>query len=163
MQFCFASLYRARVSLLRGSLADAVADAQLSLDAIDSYGLEVGRLNTVAVLSQALLDRGEAEEAGSSFRRRGREDDGDTAQTGLFEVRARLRLADDPAGALNELIELGRFLEALGIRNPLFRRGVPWRHSPPSVSTGETTRSGTRTRISISHDCGARPVSSASR
>ena len=135
MQFCFASLYRARVSLLRGSLADAIADAQLSLDAIDSYGLEVGRPNTVAVLSQALLDRGDADEARKLVQRgRGRDDDGDIAQTGLFEVRARLRLADDdPAGALDELVELGRFLEALGIRNPALSS---WRSLAALASLG---------------------------
>ena len=135
MQFCFASLYRARVSLLRGSLADAIADAQLSLDAIDSYGLEVGRPNTVAVLSQALLDRGDADEARKLVHAAGVGTTMETyAQTGLFEVRARLRLADDdPAGALVELVELGRFLEALGIRNPALSS---WRSLAALASLG---------------------------
>jgi DNA-binding CsgD family transcriptional regulator len=135
MQFCFASLYRARVSLLRGSLADAIADAQLSLDAIDSYGLEVGRPNTVAVLSQALLDRGDADEARKHVSAAGVGTTMESyAQTGLFEVRARLRLADDdPAGALDELVELGRFLEALGIRNPALSS---WRSLAALASLG---------------------------
>jgi class 3 adenylate cyclase/DNA-binding CsgD family transcriptional regulator/tetratricopeptide (TPR) repeat protein len=135
MQFCFASLYRARVSLLRGSLADAIADAQLSLDAIDSYGLEVGRPNTVAVLSQALLDRGDADEARTLVHAAGVGTTMETyAQTGLFEVRARLRLADDdPAGALDELVELGRFLVPLGIRNPALSS---WRSLAALASLG---------------------------
>ena len=166
MQFCFASLYRvARVVASAVHWPTPSPTLKLSLDAIDSYGLEVGRPNTVAVLSQALLDRGEAEGgSGSSFTRQGSviDDGGTYAQTGLFESAhaSGWRTTTRRSARRARRARLGS-LEALGIRNPLSRRGAPWRHSPPSVSTGETTLSGTRTtELDLARQWG-RPVSSA--
>lgn len=118
--FCFASLYRARVALLRGQLADAIADAQLSLDAIDLHGLDVGRPNAVAVLAHALVERGDLDAARELVQAAGVGTTIETyAQSGLFEARARLRLAEaDPSGSLAALRELDRLLGSLGIRNP---------------------------------------------
>ena len=117
---CFASMYRARISFLRGALDDAAADADLCLNAIDLHGLEVGRPNAVAVLAMTLLERGDLDAARELVHSA---PIGPTiesyAQTGLFEVRARLRLAeDDAARALDDLTSLGSFLERLGIQNP---------------------------------------------
>jgi class 3 adenylate cyclase/DNA-binding CsgD family transcriptional regulator len=133
--FCFASLYRARVSFLRGSLADAAAEVELCLDAIDLHGLEVGRPNAVAVLSQVLMDRGESDDARKLVQAAGVGPTMETyAQTGLFEVRARMRLAaGDHARALADLVELGGFLGALGIRNPALSS---WRSLAALASLG---------------------------
>ena len=134
-QFCFASQYRSRVSLLRGSLSDAVADAHLSLDAIDLHGLEVGRRNAVAMLSHALLERGDVLAAREHVHTAELGATMETyAYTALFEVRARLRLAEgDHARALAELTELGRFLDSLGIRNPALSA---WRSVAALASLG---------------------------
>ena len=57
VQYCFATSCRSAVSFLRGALADSVADGELSLDAIESNGLEVFRPFAVAILARPLIER----------------------------------------------------------------------------------------------------------
>ncbi len=63
-QFCLASAYRALVALHRGSLADAVADAELSLDAVELHRLQsIVNAYPVGFLSDALVERGDVTRA----------------------------------------------------------------------------------------------------
>ena len=119
-QFCFASLYGAFVALKCGALADAVADGELSLAAIDLHRLDLRRRYAAAILSEALIEQGEHARAREQV---------DLARLGdrlesygeilLYQVRAHVRLADgDGTRALDDFLEIGAFLEGVGVRNP---------------------------------------------
>jgi DNA-binding CsgD family transcriptional regulator/tetratricopeptide (TPR) repeat protein len=123
IQFCVASCFRSAVAFQRGALADAVADAELCLGAIESNGLEMIRPGASAFLAQALIERGEVTRARQAL---------DSARAAVdaiestipmhisyFDARARLRLVDgDHEQAFHELVARGRRADEFGFRNP---------------------------------------------
>jgi class 3 adenylate cyclase/DNA-binding CsgD family transcriptional regulator len=125
-QFCLASAYRALVALHRGSLTDAVADAELSLDAVELHRLQSINPYAVGFLADALVELGDLTRARRVIDSAELGNDiGSYGQTPFFNARARLRLAEgDYARALHELLALGAFLESFGVRNPAMS---PWR------------------------------------
>ncbi len=124
-QFCLASACRALVALHRGSLADAVADAELSLDAVELHRLQSINAYPVAFLSDALVELGDLTRAQRVIDSAELGDDVGYGQFTFFDARARLRLAEgDYARALHELLTLGAFLESFGVHNPAMS---PWR------------------------------------
>jgi class 3 adenylate cyclase/tetratricopeptide (TPR) repeat protein len=125
-QFCLASAYRALVALHRGSLTDAVADAELSLDAVELHQLRSINPYAIAFLSDALVELGDLTRAQRVIDSAELDTDiRSYGQTPVFNARARLRLAKgDYARALQELLTLGAFLERFDRRSPAIS---PWR------------------------------------
>ena len=119
-QFCFASCSRSLVAFRRGSLADAVADAELCLGVIDSHRLEVARPHAVGFLAHALIERGEVERARQLLESLAAPENGPASTMfTLRGARSRMRQADgDHAGALDDLLALGALAEQLDVRNP---------------------------------------------
>jgi DNA-binding CsgD family transcriptional regulator len=122
-QYFLASCCRSTVAFLRGSLADAVADAELCLAAIETNGLESFRPTAVAILARPLIERGEAARAGEAL---------DSASRGLdafesampmsasfFVARARLRLEEGAyEEVVHDLVGRGQRATKSGLRNP---------------------------------------------
>jgi class 3 adenylate cyclase/DNA-binding CsgD family transcriptional regulator len=142
-QFCFASCARSLVAFRRGSLVDAIADAELCLGVIDSHRLEVARLDAIGFVVYALVERGEVARARQLLQ-------SDAAPAGELEsttplppragplslagARARVRLAEgDHHGALDDLLALGALSEKLEVRNPAI---VAWRSQAALVLLG---------------------------
>jgi class 3 adenylate cyclase/DNA-binding CsgD family transcriptional regulator/tetratricopeptide (TPR) repeat protein len=125
-QFCLASACRALVALHRGSLTDAVADAELSLDAAELHQLQSISPYAIAFLSDALVELGDLTQARLVIDSAGLGSDIESyGQTAFFTARGRLRLAEgDHARALDDLLTAGAFLEDFGIHNPAV---WPWR------------------------------------
>jgi class 3 adenylate cyclase/DNA-binding CsgD family transcriptional regulator len=119
-QFCFASCSRSLVAFRRGSLADAVADAELCLGVIDSHHLEVARPHAVGFLMHALIERGEVSRARELLQSLAAPANEQASTTfTLRGARSRMRLAEgDHAGALDDLLALGALAEQLEVRNP---------------------------------------------
>ena len=119
-QFCFASCSRSLVAFRRGSLADAVADAELCLDVIDSHRLEAARPHAVGFLVHALIERGEVARARQLLESLAAPENEPASTTfTLRGARSRMRQADgDHAGALDDLLALGALAEQLDVRNP---------------------------------------------
>jgi class 3 adenylate cyclase/DNA-binding CsgD family transcriptional regulator/tetratricopeptide (TPR) repeat protein len=124
LQFWLAACFRSGVAVLRGDLADAVADAELCLDVIDSNGLDdVFRPGAVAFLAQALIERGETTRARQSLASASAAVDAMESRIPMhisfFYARARLFQAEgEYERALHEFVSRGRRAEDFGYRNP---------------------------------------------
>ena len=125
--FALASLLRGHAAYLRGSLAEAEADARQALEAAQAHGLAIGLPYASAKLAEALLARGDLPEAASTLDLLGLGPDvPDTGHLHWFlHSRARLRIRQGRVReGLADLLELGRRFQALGGHNPAI---IPWR------------------------------------
>jgi tetratricopeptide (TPR) repeat protein len=125
--FALASLLRGHTAYLRGSLAEAEADARQALEAALAHGLAIGPPYATAKLAEALLARGDLAGAASTLDLLGL--DADVPDTGhlhwFLHSRARLRILQGRMQeGLADLLELGRRFQALGGHNPAI---IPWR------------------------------------
>ncbi len=118
--FCIVSCYRSLVALHRGSLADAVANAELALGVIDLHGLEFGRVYAVGLLAPALIEQGDSSRSRQLIQSAmPGEEITSYGQSLFFEARAQLLLASgEHARALRVCTVHGAFLEAFGVWNP---------------------------------------------
>ena len=121
--FGMASCWRAYAHFWRGSLADAIADARATLDAVAEADLALGAPQAGAFLVQALTDAGEldAGDAALAAARAASDTAGDQVGVDLLHYAAgRLRIAQGRnEQALEELTTCGRRQEMWGIGTPL--------------------------------------------
>lgn len=121
--FGMASCWRAYAHFWRGSLADAIADARATLDAVSEADLALGAPQAGSFLVHALADAGELDAADAALRaaRAASDQAGDQVGIDLLHYAAgRLRLAQGRHDhALEELTTCGRRQAAWGIRTPL--------------------------------------------
>jgi len=124
IEFAAAKWSRALVLLMRGDLADAVADSREALALATGWGQSLGLLSWV--LADALMEQGRLDEAAATLDTGGVELDLEGQPRWRQRAsRARLRmLRGDLAGGLEELLAAGRRSEALARRNPAF---MAWR------------------------------------
>ncbi|MET0553377.1 MAG: LuxR C-terminal-related transcriptional regulator, partial [Vicinamibacteria bacterium] len=119
--------FRGWVSLRRGDVAHAEADARTALELLTARDVELGRAFALALLIEALIEQGEVEAAERELRGSGL---GDAIPPGmaindLLEARGLLRLAQGRAReGLDDLREFGRRDELWGGANPIASR---WR------------------------------------
>jgi DNA-binding CsgD family transcriptional regulator len=129
LMFSFASVYRSHVEWRLGSIAGAEADARAALELTEVREAEVGLPFAVSGLIDALIERGELDEAERLLVESGIA--GPLPEllhlTFVLDSRARLRLAQGRAReALDDLRECARLLEGWKIRSP---GRIPWRAS----------------------------------
>jgi DNA-binding CsgD family transcriptional regulator len=125
--FALASLLRGHAAYLRGSLAEAEADARQALEAALAHGLAIGPPYATAKLAEALMARGDLQGAGGTLDLLGL--GAEVPDTGhlhwFLHSRARLRILQGRIReGLVDLLELGRRFQALGGHNPAI---IPWR------------------------------------
>jgi ATP/maltotriose-dependent transcriptional regulator MalT len=119
--------YRGWVSLRRGAVAQAEADARTALELLTGHEIRLGNAFTLALLIEALIEGGELDSAervlgASGF---GAEIPPGLPTNNLLEARALLHLAQGRTQeGLKELIEFGQRDEVWGAANPLASR---WR------------------------------------
>ena len=118
--FFIVSCYRSLVALHRGSLADALADAEVALGVIDLHGLEFGRVYAVGLVVPALIEQGDFSRSRQLIHSAmPGEEITSYGQSLFFEARAQLLLASgEHARALRVCTAHGAFLEAFGVWNP---------------------------------------------
>jgi DNA-binding CsgD family transcriptional regulator len=126
---CAAKVFRAKLFVIRGALAEAESDAREALHLAESWGVALGLAYPAAYLVDALCEQGRLDEAERAITALGfgveLPDDGHYHW--LAESRARLRiLRGDVGGGLEEMLGAGRRFEALGGRNPAW---MAWRSS----------------------------------
>jgi DNA-binding CsgD family transcriptional regulator len=127
LMFSFASLFRSHVAWRLGSVAEAEADARAALELTGVREGPFGLPFAVAGLIDALIERGELDEAERALVENGIV--GPLPEllhlTFVLDSRARLRLAQGRAReALDDLYECARLLEGWKIRSP---GRSPWR------------------------------------
>jgi ATP/maltotriose-dependent transcriptional regulator MalT len=123
----FVLAHRGVVSLRRGAIAQAEADAREALDLLAAHNIPLGVELTVAVLVEALVEGGDLRAAERTLTDRGFDSriPPGMATNALLEARAVLRSAQGRARhALNDLVEFGRRDEVWGGASPLASR---WR------------------------------------
>jgi DNA-binding CsgD family transcriptional regulator len=118
---------RGHAAYLRGSLAEAEADARQALEAAQTHGLAIGPPYATAKLAEALMARGDLHGAASTLDLLGL--GAEVPDTGhlhwFLHSRARLRILQGLVReGLADLLELGRRFQALGGHNPAI---IPWR------------------------------------
>jgi DNA-binding CsgD family transcriptional regulator len=125
--FASASMCRSHALFVRGAVGEAVADARGALD----LALENGWLAVVpwmaGFLVEALVERGELDEADTDLRRPELAPwlGAAAGLDPLLRSRGRLRAArGDHAGALADMRACGEAYASFGVRNPAF---APWR------------------------------------
>ncbi len=134
--------FRGWVSLRRGDVARAEADARMALELLAAHDIHLGTDFALGLLIQALIETGEAEVAERALRDSG---SGDVIPPGLaynelLEARGLLRLAQGATSeGLDDLVEFGRRDELWGGANPLASR---WRSraSLAVAAMGDTER-----------------------
>lgn len=123
----YATLYRGQVALRRGALADVEADARMAVELLASHGIRFASAPARGVLIEALIERGELEDAERTLH------DIDLpsgiapglTDNILLKGRGLLHLARERTReGLQDLIEFGRHDEHWGVANPLASR---WR------------------------------------
>ena len=123
----FVLTHRGRVSMLRGAVAQAEADARTALELLTAHDIQLGTTVALGVLIEALIESDEVEAGEQALTSSGV---GDEIPPGLrnnpiIEARSRLRLAQGRTReGLDDLIEFGRRDELWGVANPLASR---WR------------------------------------
>ena len=123
----FVLAHQAVASMRRGAVARAEEDARTSLELLTEYGIPLGATLALAVLVEALVERGEVEAADRVLAESGL---GDEIAPGLpsnplLEARGILRLAQGRTReGVDDLIEFGRRDELWGGASPLASR---WR------------------------------------
>ena len=159
-RFCIAACYRSAAEFRAGSLAAAVADAELALDAIDANELELVRPYAVAFLADALMEQGALEQAreavDSTELSPGTELDS-YPHDWFFDSRARLQLLEGDADrALRDLVTLGGYLESFGILSPAL---FAWRSSAAlaalALGRGDEARSRAAEELGLARQWGA--------
>jgi DNA-binding CsgD family transcriptional regulator len=119
--------FRGWVSLRRGALADAEEDARTALELLTTIDIQLGRAYALALLIEALIEKGDVEAAEQALSTSGLGDEipPGLATNDLLEARALLHLAQGRAReGLEDLIEFGKRDELWGGANPLASR---WR------------------------------------
>jgi DNA-binding CsgD family transcriptional regulator len=119
--------FRGWVSLRRGALAHAEADARTALELLTAHEIHLGTAFALALLVEALVEEGEIEAAGRALRDSGLGDEipAGLATNDLLAARGRLRLAEGRTReGLDDLLEFGRRDELWGGASPLASR---WR------------------------------------
>jgi DNA-binding CsgD family transcriptional regulator len=123
----FVFVHRGWVSLRRGAVAHAEADARTTLDLLTTYEIQLGTRHALGLLIEALIEQGEVEAAERALSSSGwgeRIPPG-MASNSLLEARALLRLAQGRTReGLDDLRVFGRRDELWGGANPLASR---WR------------------------------------
>jgi DNA-binding CsgD family transcriptional regulator len=127
LMFSFASLFRSHIQWRIGSIPEAEADARAALELEGVREGPLGLPFAVASLVDALIERGELDEAERALVESGTA--GPMPEmlhlTFVLDSRARLRLAQGrPREALDDLRECARMLEGWNMRNP---GRSPWR------------------------------------
>ena len=133
--FTYHAVSHANLSFRAGAILDSEADARSAYELARGEGWPLGLPVVAHYLVQALVERGELDEAWTILRETGR--DGPAAELSdmyttnpLLFARARLRMAGaDLRGALDDLEELGRRQQAFGEPNPSLS---PWRSTRAS-------------------------------
>jgi DNA-binding CsgD family transcriptional regulator len=118
---------RAFVSLRRGSIAQAEADARTALEFLTSQNLSLGVPFVLGVLIEAMIEGAELDEAGTELRKHApdREIPPGPTSSHLLEARGMLHLANGRmVEGLQDLMDFGRRDELWGIGSPLSSR---WR------------------------------------
>jgi DNA-binding CsgD family transcriptional regulator len=118
---------RGWVHLRRGAVAQAEADASTAVELLTTHGIPLGMPSSIALLVEALVERGEVEAAGEELRRSGIGDEIMPGPTNnfFFEARGLQRVATGRTReGLDDLLEFGRRDELWGVANPLASR---WR------------------------------------
>jgi DNA-binding CsgD family transcriptional regulator/tetratricopeptide (TPR) repeat protein len=121
------SCWRSPLALRRGAIADAEEDARTALDVMGPAAWGPSIALPVAFLVDALLERGESDEAWAALEAHDLLDElPDSWRANLLlGSRARLRaVRGDTRGAIADLRATGERHQAWGIRNPAV---VPWR------------------------------------
>ncbi len=121
-----ATHYGALVAYWRGRVDDAVAAARDAIDAHAAGAWEYGMPVAACLLAEALIERGELEEAAAALERGARRLPADSFPFNrVLYTRGKLRLAEGAlADGIEDLVECGRRLEAWGAHNPTL---FPWR------------------------------------
>jgi DNA-binding CsgD family transcriptional regulator len=127
LMFSFASLFRSHIQWRIGAIPEAEADARAALELTGVQEGPLGLPFAVASLVDALIERGELDEAERALVESGTA--GPMPEllhlTFVLDSRARLRLAQGrPREALDDLFECARMLEGWNMRNP---GRSPWR------------------------------------
>lgn len=121
----FAVVHRGWVSLQRGAVAPAEADARAALDLLTTYDIPLGTSYARALLIRTLLERGDIDAAEQALGRDDEEPPPGLTSNSLIEARALLRLAQGRTGeAVTGLLDFGRHDEHYGSAHPCASR---WR------------------------------------
>lgn len=120
--------FRCQARLVRGELADAILDGQMGVDAVQRWGLTIGRPWAAGYLAAAQMQAGDLDGAertlaGAAAGTAEIPEDGSwlpylDARAGLFLLRGELR------ACLEATLDCARRFEAFGGLNPAF---LPWR------------------------------------
>jgi DNA-binding CsgD family transcriptional regulator len=136
--------FRGWVSRRRGALADAEEDARTALELLTAHGIQLGTAYALALLIEALIEKGDVEGAEQALRTSGLGDEipPGLATNDLLRARALLHLARGRAReGLEDLTEFGGRDELWGGANPLASR---WRSlasgALAAVGEGEEAR-----------------------
>jgi ATP/maltotriose-dependent transcriptional regulator MalT len=119
--------FRGCVSLRRGAVAQAEADARTALELLTTHQIRLGVARALGLLIEALIEGGEPDAAERRLRSSGLGDEipPGRARYDLLEARGLLHLAQGRTHeGLDDLIEFGRRDELWGGANPLASR---WR------------------------------------
>ncbi|MEX2105868.1 MAG: AAA family ATPase [Solirubrobacterales bacterium] len=155
-----AKMFRALALLARGELGEAAVEAADALEAMEAYGMGGGVVSfAAAAQADAEIAMGELDRARHTLERAGRApgDPGAVNLHGLALSRARLRAAGgDAAGALEEMLDLGRRFERVGGRNPAL---LPWRSEAALLASalgdGERARALATEEVALGRAWGA--------
>jgi DNA-binding CsgD family transcriptional regulator len=123
----FVLAHQAGVSLRRGALEQAEADARTALELLLAHDIPLGAALSLGVLIQALIEQAEVDAAGQALAQSSFADEIPPGLPNLLllESRGLLRLAQGRAAeAVDDLVEFGRRVELWGAANPLSCR---WR------------------------------------
>ncbi len=118
---------RGWVLLRRGAVAQAEADGRTALELLTVHGIPLGIPSALALLMEALVERGEADAAAAELQAAaiGEEILPGPTSNFLFEARGLVELARARTRAgLDDLYEFGRRDEGWGVANPIASR---WR------------------------------------
>jgi DNA-binding CsgD family transcriptional regulator/tetratricopeptide (TPR) repeat protein len=126
--FATTKAFRAQAFVLRGDLAEAEAEGREAFAASEAWGTTArASVYLAAILAEALMEQGKLDEAAAALDRSGLGESLPDDARLLFvpNIRARLRMLNgDLAGGLEDMLDVGRYSEALGGRNPAF---MAWR------------------------------------
>ena len=123
----FVIVHRGWVSLRRGAVARAEADARTALELLTTYDIRLGTRFALGLLIEALIEAGRVPDAEQALEdsEYGDEIPPGMASNALLEARALLRLAQGKTReGLDDLLAFGRHDELWGAANPLASR---WR------------------------------------
>jgi DNA-binding CsgD family transcriptional regulator len=130
LAFSSALMWRARLRIATGAIADAEADARLAFDTRPTANIETPWL--FAVLATVLVERGALDAAALVLARFVTEVDTfreeDPQHAGLFRARASANSArGDHRSALADALAAGRIAGRFGFTNPAVDAGLTWR------------------------------------